>query len=596
MTLLDASVRALNDSSNAPMPGAVQGPPVGLGERFRVNVYLRRREDLPSPAELGALPPRKRKYLSHDEFESKYGAEESRIRKVVKFAAANGLDVIATSAAKRTVTLGGTAASFASAFNTLFHHYVYPGGSYRAHTGTLHVPSDLANTVTAVVGFDERPMARPQVAFHNGLWDPRQVARAQWSGAAAGQQRAYLGLAALQGRLAARNASKGPISFAQAVEIQNDFVTQLVDVITDAQRAALLAALDELDIKTPPRAAQLYNFPGGTDGSGECIGLIELGGGWNTADVQIYFSFLGLPVPSITNVGVAGGENLPNVNETCDSEVALDIQVSGGAAPGAKIACYFAPLTTLGFVDAVQTAIHDQENRPSVISASWDLSEAYWLQAPSAITVFEDVLVEAALLGITLCFSAGDYGAASEFHDGSAWVDYPASSPHVLGVGGTTLVSRGTTILDEVTWNSLSTIGQATGGGVSQVFPLPDWQLSANVPVSVNPGVGRNRGVPDIAANADPSTGYLVQVDGRTTVIGGTSSAAPLWAALIARINQSLGKRAGYFNPLLYSDGGSVLRDIVIGNNGAYSAGPGWDACTGYGSPDGTRLRDLLGT
>src|SRR5262249_34441761 len=214
------------------------------------------------------------------------------------------------------------------------------------------------------------------------------------------------------------------------------------------------------------------------------------------------------------------------------------------------------------------------------------------------LDAFEEVLREAAVLGVTVCCSAGDYGASSEFLDGRAWVEYPASSPYALACGGTTLCSRGGTIISEVVWNKAAQFLQATGGGISQVFPLPAWQHSADVPDSVNPGGGRGRGVPDVAANADPVTGYLVQVHGRTTVICGTSAGAPLWAALIARINQSLGRPVGYINPYLYQsvEHHRAFNDIVFGGNGVYAARKGWDACTGWGSPNGTGLLYALGT
>jgi kumamolisin len=156
-------------------------------------------------------------------------------------------------------------------------------------------------------------------------------------------------------------------------------------------------------------------------------------------------------------------------------------------------------------------------------------------------------------------------------------------------------------ISSEVVWNTHD--GWATGGGVSEVFPLPDWQANANVPVSVNPGGGPGRGVPDVAGDADANTGYIVSVDGSEGSSGGTSAVAPLWAALIALLNQGLGKRVGFVNPLLYQPPANTkgFRDIVTGDNGAfpsdqrkYEAGPGWDACTGWGSPNGMELLKSL--
>jgi len=135
----------------------------------------------------------------------------------------------------------------------------------------------------------------------------------------------------------------------------------------------------------------------------------------------------------------------------------------------------------------------------------------------------------------------------------------------------------------------------ATGGGVSDVFPLPDWQRAARVPRSANPSGRIGRGVPDVSGNADPLTGYRVRVDGHDRVVGGTSAVAPLWAALIALINQAGGRPVGYLNPTLYQlRAGRAFQDITRGDNGAYHAAPAWDACTGLGRPDGSRLLQAL--
>ena len=163
----------------------------------------------------------------------------------------------------------------------------------------------------------------------------------------------------------------------------------------------------------------------------------------------------------------------------------------------------------------------------------------------------------------------------------------------MIGCGGTKLALSGNSISSEVAWNQLAQNEGATGGGVSEVFALPSFQSSARVPKAPNGFVGR--GVPDVSADADPASGYLVLVDGASTVIGGTSAAAPLWAGLFARINQSIGKPAGYLNPLIYPAAAEkTFRDITSGTNGGYSAAPGWDPCTGLGSPNGSALLAAL--
>lgn len=344
---------------------------------------------------------------------------------------------------------------------------------------------------------------------------------------------------------------------------------------------------------TPPQVAQLYDFPKDADGSGQTIGIIELGGGYKNSDLQSYFKQLGIPEPSVVAVSVDGGANQPTGQPNGpDGEVMLDIEVAGTVAPKAKIAVYFAPNTDRGFIDCVSTAIHDPTNQPSVISISWGGPEDFWTE--QALAVFDSVLQEAAALGVTVCAASGDNGSSDGVGDGRQHVDFPASSPHALACGGTNLQGSGAAIKSETVWND-GPGGGATGGGVSDRFPLPDYQRSAGVPASANPGGKPGRGVPDVCGDADPASGYVVRVDGMETVIGGTSAVAPLWAGLVALLNQKLGKPVGFLQPAIYRLGGSgAFHDITSGSNGAYSAKPGWDPCTGLGSPDGARLAEAL--
>lgn len=343
---------------------------------------------------------------------------------------------------------------------------------------------------------------------------------------------------------------------------------------------------------TPPQVADLYRFPPNSDGTGQCIGIVELGGGYASSDLTTYFGRLGVAPPNVVAVGVDGGSNQPTGDPNgADAEVALDIEVAGGVAPRARIAVYFAPNTDRGFLDAVSTAIHDTTNRPNAISISWGSAESDW--SGSAIDALDSVCQDAAAMGITICAASGDNGSSDGVSDGRAHVDFPASSPHVLGCGGTMVSSSGSRITEENAWNDLSSGGGATGGGVSTHFPLPAWQKTANVPTSSSGQPGR--GVPDVAGDAAPSTGYRVLVDGQSGEVGGTSAVAPLWAGLVARLNQLLGAPVGFLNPLIYSRlPDDVLNDITSGNNGAYRAGPDWDACTGLGSPNGENLLAAL--
>lgn len=345
---------------------------------------------------------------------------------------------------------------------------------------------------------------------------------------------------------------------------------------------------------SPPQVAAAYEFPTNVNGAGQTIAILELGGGYSTSDLRTYFSGLGLRVPNVAAVSVDGGHNSPGAN--ADIEVMLDIEVAGSIANGANLAVYFAPNTDRGFIDAVLAAVHDTARNPSVISISWGAPEEAWTaQAQKAMNqAFQD----AALLGVTITSAAGDSGSTEGASDGRLHVDFPAASPYALACGGTTLSTVGNQISSEVVWNQMASGQGATGGGISTAFALPAYQTKANVPLHPQSRTA-GRGLPDIAANADPVTGYQVRVHGQNWVLGGTSAVAPLWAALIALINQKLGRRVGYIHPSLYGFGTSRFRDITSGSNddgglGYFKAGLGWDACTGLGSPRGAAILDAL--
>ncbi len=341
----------------------------------------------------------------------------------------------------------------------------------------------------------------------------------------------------------------------------------------------------------PPQVAKLYGFPDAT-GQGECVAIIELGGGFNASDTQAAFQAMGLQPPKVTAVPVSGGANQPGQDQDADGEVALDIQVAGGVAPGAAFAVYFAPNTDQGFVDAISQAAHDTTNKPSTMSISWGSAESVWTQ--QAITAMTSSLQDAVDLGVSVFAASGDNLATDGVSDGKAHVDFPASSPLVVGCGGVRLEGSGGKIASETVWNSE---GGGTGGGISALFPVPSYQASLDLPPTVGGG-GKGRGVPDVAGDADPETGYSVVVDGQTEVIGGTSAVAPLWAGLFALVNQQAGKPSGQPHATLYANP-LAFRDITKGNNKSgdigYSAAKGWDACTGLGAPNGEAIAALFG-
>lgn len=344
-----------------------------------------------------------------------------------------------------------------------------------------------------------------------------------------------------------------------------------------------------------PRLADAYRFPKGTDGNGQTVAVLELGGGFGQQDLDNFFRGLGLPTPPVRAQGIDGAQNQPGQDpQGADGEVLLDIEVIGALAPKAAQVVYFAPNSDQGFLDAVQAAVHANPT-PDALSISWGQSEDEWTQQTR--DALDKDFADAAALGVVVCAASGDRGSSDGAADGAAHVDFPASSPNVLACGGTTLqLGPDSGIKSETVWNNDPT-SSATGGGVSDTFPVPDWQRTAGVPS--RQGGGPGRGVPDVAGNADPGTGYQILVDGKAQVTGGTSAVAPLWAALVARLVQSLGHKIGLPHPKLYA-GSAAGRaqpgflDITSGDNGAYKSGPGWDACTGLGSPDGTALLDVF--
>jgi kumamolisin len=520
----------LKGSKRQPLLGARAVGKADPAERLEVSILLRRRNGAALTEHVKKLANRESVggHLSREEFDRQFGADSADIAAVRKFAGAHGLAVVQEHAGRRTVVLSGTVAQFNTAFGVDLQRFEYPGGSYRGRIGAVQLPDELHGTAEAVLGLDDRPVAKPHFRARPS---PGNV---HWH-ANAGSATSF----------------------------------------------------------TPLQIASLYDFPPGT-GQGQCVAIIELGGGERTADLGAYFSALGIqPAPKVTAISVDQGKNHPTGDPNGpDGEVMLDIEVIGAIAPGANIAVYFAPNTDAGFLDAITTAIHDTDNKPSVISISWGGPESSWTQ--QSMTAFDSAFQAAAAMGITVCVASGDNGSSDGVNDGANHVDFPASSPHALACGGTSLQASGTTITGESVWND-GAQGGASGGGVSTFFPLPTWQNGLQVTLTSGGSQALTmRGVPDVGGDADPETGYDVRIDGTDTVIGGTSAVAPLWAGLIARINAAKGSPIGFINPQLYA-AASVLNDITNGNNGSFEAGPGWDACTGLGSPDGTKVAALFG-
>ncbi len=552
------------------MAGARAGKTVDPGSLVEVTVRIRGRAKA-SPEDLmkiGAQKPAERHTLSREEFAARFGADPVDFAKVEAFAHDHGLAVSAANAAQRTIRLKGSAASISEAFGVELRHYAKGGSvAYRGRIGAIYIPKELQDIIVGVHGLDNRPVAKR----HSRRRAPMATAARKTAKTKGAGKKSAKGKAAAKGTPAADPSV------------------------------------------TAPQVAALYNFPTGLTGQGQSIALIELndtdssgnptGAGYQASDLAAYFKGLGIAAPTVVAVSVDGGANVPGPDPDSDGEVTLDIEVAGSVAPAATIVVYFAPNTTDGFIDAVNQAVHDTVHKPSVISISWGGPEDPNGQVDQQFTQgLNQAIQDAAQLGVTVCCAAGDNGSPDmelKGWDGKAHADFPSSSAFSLACGGTKLSVQNGAIASEVVWNEGTKAG-AGGGGVSNLFALPSYQASVTVPKAPNGSAGR--GLPDVAGNADPDTGYQIFLAGQQQVIGGTSAVAPLMAALIALINESLAKAtagttAGFLNPLLYMSAAGAFRDITMGNNdiygklkGLYTAGPGWDACSGLGVPDGTKL------
>ena len=541
---------ALPGSDKAALPAARIIGTIPASEQFQVTVRVRRQAALPSLVAYAAQRPAQRRYMTKSEFANQHGASDDDLAKVADFARANGLTVENSDAARRSVLLSGTAADFQQAFSVELKRYALPGGDVRGRSGPVYIPSDLDGIVIGVFGLDNRPFATPHFTFR-----------------------------------------------------------------PEAARTPQITAY------YPAQIAALYDFPTDLTGQGQKIGIIELGGGFRQSELDTYFAAAGVTPPQVSAASFAGGGmNSPGTDPldpaNPDVEVMLDIQVAGSIAPGAEIIVYFAKdASDQGFLDVMTAAVSDPQNDLTVISVSWGGPEGGVGQDSAAQATkqfqdnFDQTLQTAAHLGITVCIASGDFGSANSAADdpnwdGGAHVDFPASSPHALACGGTRITVANRAITDEVVWHPGTNSG--SGGGVSRYFALPSFQANANVPPAVNPPGPVMRGVPDISGDAASESGYRVLCDGQAFPdpakqlpgIGGTSAVAPLWAGLIALLAQSLGAKLGWINPQLYqiAPSAGAFRDITSGDNGNYSAAPGWDPCTGLGSPDGQKLRQALGS
>jgi kumamolisin len=487
--------------------------------------------------------------LSHQIFAAAHGADPDEMKQVEDFATSNGLKVVKTNPGARSVEVAGPASAINKAFAVELHDFQSPRGKYHSHRGTASLPGGIANVVESVVGLNTRPVEAQHF-----------VKRGPTKGTTA------------------NNAKADPVN------------TKPV---------------------TPQQVAALYNFPAGT-GAGQTIGIYEMEtqtgpAGYTKSDIEQTMKEFGgnLKVPVPIDVPVNGVTN----SGVSDGETGLDITVAGAIAQQATIAVYFTGGDTQSIVNALQLMIHPQagDPQPTILSISYgwgpddDTAHSF---TPAEFAQLDQLFKDAANLNITVLVSSGDSGAEikSKTH---AQASYPATEPWVTACGGTTIGNIQNGAFDEYVWNDVGAGGPgASGGGVSDnsLFTLPAYQAKAGVPNQIRthkPG----RGIPDIAGNASENSGYPQSIGGKSQPVGGTSAVAPLYAGLIAVINANLGRSVGFINPTLYSLPATTFRDIVsppgpsnnsFGHVTGYPAAAGWDACTGFGSVNGTALQNSL--
>jgi kumamolisin len=536
----------LRGHAHVPLDGEKQTGRTDPNSELQVTLVLRRRRELPElHSALGGKLPGQRQHLTREGLALAHGANPDDIALVERFAHEHQLQLFEIAAHRRTVVLGGNAAALERAFGVSFVELEHQRGNYRAATGTASVPDELSKIVQTVLGLNTRPCAQRRSVHHQNTISPFWTVR---------------------------------------------------------------------------EMANAYGFPSKFNAEGQSIGLIELGGGYHEEDLQEFFASLQIPMPVIRWVSVDGVQNSPapadqikqfldvvegkrKLSEVPEDvlaaaqstvEVTMDIELAAALAPGAEIVVYMAPNTEQGIYNAVGKAINAEEKLPGALSISWGepeigVSGAY-------LSCVDEALRDAAMLGVTVCASSGDEGAMNGSSDGKPTVNFPASSPHVLSCGGSSVHTTNGEEVRESAWNcTLHGMHCATGGGVSRIFETPHWQQDCGVPP--RPTEGHGRGVPDVAGSADPHCGCAIIVGGERCSSAGTSAVAPLWAALVACINTTLDARCGYITPLLYQlskSSSRPLREITEGNNGFYQAGRGWNACTGLGSPMVERLIEVL--
>lgn len=512
-------------------------------------------------------------FLTNEQLVEKFGPSEKAVTEITKFANDHKLNIEMDPRSGRAV-LSGEAGKFQDAFQIPLKEYTTPDGTtFRGRQGALAIPDSLHRHIEGVYGLDNRPHARSYARF---LPMPEQTAEM-------GQASKFV--EPRDGGRVATNPADAP----KGGEAPKSGEAPKGDAPGGGQ-AEPRARIGYLSTEI----ADAYKFPKQGMGENTSVSIIQLGGGMDMLNEAAYYKQHGLPMPEIKLVSVSGASTSPSGIPRYDGEVALDSQIIGGIAPKAQQKIIFAPNTDAGFIDAVTRGTFEAagERPTTAISISWGQAEEAW--TPQAMQGLSTAFKKAAMKGISIFAAAGDDGAVDNAPSGKFNTDYPASDPNVTAAGGTRLLIERGQISSEMAWNSS---GGATGGGISQKFPRPDFQKDLNIPKNPQNPNFLGRGVPDIAGNADPSTGWKIKVGGVDQLSGGTSAVAPMFAGLSLRISSIIGQNTGPWNPFLYRQGmggGAIYNDIIMGHNNGYSTAFGWDPVTGWGSVNGTAMLDAI--
>ena len=495
--------------------------PVPADTTIEITLVLRRRAELPDPAAAAPIPA---VTLAAD-----YGADPADVDLVTATVTALGARVLSVHAAARLVRVEGTAATLTRMFGTSLDLVTSqnPAGvevTHRVRTTALSVPAVLDGIVTAVLGLDDRPQARPRF----------RVARPH--------------------------------------AVSTSY--------------------------TPVQLGRIYRFPAGTDGAGQTIAIIEFGGGFTQSDLDTYFAGLGISAPTVTAVGVDGGANAPGARpQRCRRRGAARHRGRRRARPGRRHRRLLRPQHRRRLRRRGQRRPRTPRRRPTAISISWGQSEdAVDRRRPAPPSTRRSPT--RLLLGVTVTVAAGDDGSADGATDGRAHVDFPASSPHALACGGTRL-RRGPGVRQvaaETVWNNGAGSG-ATGGGVSDAFALPTWQAGAGVPRRRHDGRARCPGRRRRRRPADrlPGAGRRHRHRHRRHQRGGPAVGGPGrpgWPRPRDGRSGCCSRRCTPASRPAAPRPDSATSPAAA--TAAYSAGPGWDACTGLGVPDGTALLTAL--